>query len=69
MTAALSDAGLPEARRVEILVTVVRDLLSAQATRPSCQKGLLARCRCLGCATERARAAVDEAEAAAATRC
>lgn len=40
----------------EGLGLAVADLLRAQQTRPSCQIGMVDRCMCMACATNRARA-------------
>lgn len=43
------------------LADALADLLSAHAFKPSCQAGLM-HCRCVKCATERARLALAEHE-------
>lgn len=43
------------------LADALADLLSAHACKPSCQAGLM-HCRCVKCATERARLALAEHE-------
>lgn len=41
---------------------VLRDLLWAYASQPSCQSGAIARCRCVRCASDRARAILGAAD-------
>ena len=47
----------------------LRDLLRAHAIRPGCQAGLVARCICVPCATERAESALAQPAESAEAKC
>jgi len=45
-------------KREALLVEALTDLLAAHAMRASCQAGMVERCKCVPCATKRARVAL-----------